>query len=109
MHGPGPWTPGADSPYRAFVPPPPPPRPSVAIFVVIGLGCAALAAFTSHKLYVMAELRGDIAGIPERELVVEGAVRRYQDGTSVYSLRNPDRQGQPWEIQVQFDDIGNYH
>jgi hypothetical protein len=65
------------------------------------LGCAALATFTSHKLFVMAKLRGDIGDLPQRELVVDGRLRGFPDGSGVYALYDPARR-EASKLEIQF-------
>jgi hypothetical protein len=66
-----------EHPYRAPAPLAAPPRPETRLLTVVAIACLALAAFTSNKLYRMAQLRGDLPGIPERTMVVTRELRRF--------------------------------
>lgn len=97
------------TPYREPWRPPPPPLPPLVGLALGALLAGALAAFTSNKLLVMAKLRGDIEGIPERELVLSRELLRYKEKSAVYALVDPnDPDAQPYRIQIQRDRIGNY-
>lgn len=75
-------------PYRAPAPLPLPERPQHRLLIAVAIGCAALAAFTSNKLYRMAQLRGDLPGIEERTMLITRELRRF--GTSALEVEVVD-------------------
>jgi hypothetical protein len=86
--------------YREAPPRPPPARPPIKLRAVAAVGCLALTLFTSNKLWTMARLRGDIDGIPEREMIVGRELRRFQSRSNAVVFRLRDEQGSDWEIQL---------
>ena len=101
--------PPAGTPYREPWRPPPPPLPPLLGLALGALLAGGLAVFTSNKLYVMAQLRGDIAGIPERELVFSRELVRYSGKSASYALSDPtDPDAEPFRIQIQASRIGDY-
>jgi hypothetical protein len=85
-------------PYRERWRGPPPPRPNVLLAALVCLGCAALCAFTSHKLSVMSQLRGWTPGMPERVMTLAAIRRRFDTGSGEYLLTDA-RRG-TWKIQL---------
>lgn len=77
-----------------------PPRPAYGMLVIGALAALALAAYTGHKLLVMAKLRGDLPGIAARELRLEGVQRRLSSDTLVFALADPTRPDGAWTIQL---------
>ena len=76
------------------------PRPAYRMLAVGALAALALAAFTGHKLLVMAKLRGDVAGIEPRSLRIAYPLRRLAADTQEFRLADPARRDAAWTIQL---------
>lgn len=97
------------APYRAPLPLPPPPRPPLGGWIAGAVLCAALAAFTTHKLAVMSRLRGEADGAPRRFLTLQREARRFNAHQAVYHLYDPDApERAPWEIQLTSAQVSRY-
>ncbi len=96
------------TPYREPWRPPPPPLPPLLGLALGVLLAGGLAVFTSNKLIVMAQLRGDIEGIPQRELAFSRELQRYSGKSAVYQLVDPNEpDAAPYRIQVEQRHLGD--
>ena len=94
-------------PYRERGRGPRPAAPVVTVAALVFALCAALTAFTSHKLAVMARLRGWSPGAPSRVMRVVGVRRRFNASAAEYNLL--DGAGGEWAMQLtraQIERIG---
>lgn len=66
-----------------------PPRPPTRRLALALVACLGLLAFTSNKLYVGAQLRGELDGIPTRAMVLGAPARELGEGTVEHWLSPP--------------------
>ena len=84
------------------------PRPAYRMLAVGALAALALAAFTGHKLLVMAKLRGDLPGIAPRTLRVAYPLRRLSPDTQEFALADPTQTARAWTIQLTTDQAARH-
>lgn len=88
------------------------PRPAYRMLAVGALAALALAAFTGHKLLVMAKLRGDLPGIAPRTLRVAYPLRRLAPDTAEFVLADPTtpqaHRRHAWTIQLTTDQAARH-
>lgn len=84
------------------------PRPAYRMLAVGALAALALAAFTGHKLLVMAKLRGDLAGIEPRTLRLAYPLRRLSTDTQEFALAEPTQTASAWSIQLTTDQAARH-
>ncbi|MBK9033154.1 MAG: hypothetical protein IPL61_18100 [Myxococcales bacterium] len=85
-----------------------PPRPAYRMLALGALAAVALTAFTTHKLVVMARMRGELGDVPVRALIVEGVARRFSDGGAEYQLGDRARPDAAWTIQLTADQAARH-
>lgn len=84
------------------------PRPAYRMLAVGALAALALAAFTGHKLLVMAKLRGELAGVEPRTLRLAHPLRRLSTDTLEFALAEPTRSAGAWTIQLTTDQAARH-
>lgn len=95
------------SPYRVPAPRPGPPRPALIVLTLVALGCIALAIFTSHKLYRMAQLRGEIAGAEARVVTFRGLKQSFNRESGRFRIDDAVT-GEEREIQLRMTQAERY-
>lgn len=88
------------SPYREAPSRPAPRRPPYWVLAAIALGCVGLLCVTTHKLYVMLLLRGDIEGIAPRLVVLGPSKQVWPNGVDLRVVTDPATHDPVGEIQV---------
>ncbi|MEZ4400843.1 MAG: hypothetical protein R3B06_12535 [Kofleriaceae bacterium] len=86
----------------------PPPRPAYRMLALVAVTALGLTAFTTHKLVVMARMRGELGDVPVRALVVEGMTRSIARDAAEYQLGDPTRPEVAYTIQLTDDQAARH-